>query len=132
MLLPIEGFADDLKFVADLSQHTKAEVLSEINKVAIWAKSHRLPLSKGKNVVLHCGKKQPNHVYTLYDEVTVSVDHIADLRRVRSACAMYSDQCHSIASKAVKTANAISRIFRTRTRELDLMACFLVLRTTDY
>ena len=31
---------------------------------------------------------------------------------------MYSDQCHSIASKAAKTANAIRRIFRTRVREL--------------
>ena len=48
MLLPIEGFADDLKFVADLSLNTKAEVQSEINKVAIWAESHRMPLSKEK------------------------------------------------------------------------------------
>ena len=31
---------------------------------------------------------------------------------------MYSDQCHSIASKAAKTTNAIRRIFRTRVREL--------------
>ena len=73
MLLPVEGFADDFKFLADISLHTKAEVQSEINKVAIWAESHRIPLSKEKNVVLHCGKKQPNLVYTLYDEVIYSV-----------------------------------------------------------
>ena len=75
-----------------------------------------MPLSKEKNIVLLCGKKQTNHVYTLYDEVIVSVDNIADLGLVRTACAMYSDQCHSIASKAVKTANAIRRILHTRAR----------------
>ena len=48
MLLPIEGFPDDLKFVADFSLHTKAEVQSEINKVAIWAEFRRMPLSKKK------------------------------------------------------------------------------------
>ena len=119
MLLPIEGFADDLKFVADLSPHTKAEVglQSKINKVAIRAESHRMPLSKEKNVVLHCGKKQPNRVYTLYDEVIVSVDNVADLGIVRTASAMYSDQCHSLASKAAKTVNAIRRIFRIPEQE---------------
>ena len=34
MLLPIEGFADDFKFIASLSPHTKAAVQSEINRVA--------------------------------------------------------------------------------------------------
>ena len=35
MLLPIEGFADDLKFFTDLSLHTKVDVQSQINKVTI-------------------------------------------------------------------------------------------------
>ena len=48
MLLLIEGFANDLKFVADLSLHMKTEILSEINKFAIWAESHRVPFSKEK------------------------------------------------------------------------------------
>ena len=48
----------------------------------------------------------------------VSVDNVADLGMVRTASAMYSDQCHPMASKAAKTANAIRRILRTRAREL--------------
>ena len=77
-----------------------------------------MPFSKEKNVVLHCGKKPPNHVYTLYDEVIASTDNVAYLGIVRTASAIYSDQCHSIASKAAKTANAIRRIFHTRAIEL--------------
>ena len=49
----------------------------------------------------------------------MSVDNVADLGIVRTASAMYSDQCHSTASKATKTANAIHRIFRTRARKFS-------------
>ena len=62
--------------------------------------------------------KNSQIIYTLSDEVIVSVDNVANLGIVGTASAMYSDQCHSKASKAAKTANAIRRMFRTRTREL--------------
>ena len=67
----------------------------------------RMPLSKKKNIVVHCGKEQLNHTYTLYDEVKVYINNIADIGIVRSTSTMYSGRYHSIASKAAKTANAI-------------------------
>ena len=90
-----------------------------------------MPLSKEKNAVVHSGKKEPNHVYSQNDEVIMSVDNFADLGIVRTASAMYSDQCHSIASKATQIADAIRRIFRTTVREF-LWLVFPYYVTTGY
>ena len=64
MLLPIEGFADDLKFVADLSLHTKAEVLSEMNKFAKWAQSHHMQLSKEKMLATQWKETAESCIYS--------------------------------------------------------------------
>ena len=56
---------DDFKMIADVTVKSKAEVQLEIDSIAKWAKDHDMPLSIDKSSVMHCGKRQPYHEYTL-------------------------------------------------------------------
>ena len=53
--MPLKAFADDLKFLADVTNHTKNEVQAEIDKVSKWADVLLMPLSIGKSNVMHYG-----------------------------------------------------------------------------
>ena len=46
--MPLEAFADDIKFAADVTVHTRQEVQSNIDIVAEWAKSRNMPISVKK------------------------------------------------------------------------------------
>ena len=64
--LPVTAFADDLKFVADVTTLTEAEVESDSNIVALWAAENYPQLSLDKFSVLQCGKRQhPNNITTI-------------------------------------------------------------------
>ncbi len=115
---PKMGFADDFKMIADVTVNSKAEVQLEIDSIAKWAKDHDMPLSIEKSSVMHCGKKQPYHEYTLGLVVIKSVDGMMDLGILRIADASYSDHCQAIATKASRTAGAIRHAFRSRDRNL--------------
>ena len=114
---PETGFADDFKMIADVTVNSKAEVQLEIDNIAKWAKDHDMPLSIEKSSVMHCGKKQPYHEYTLGHFVIKSVDSMMDLGILRTADVSYSNHCQAIAAKA-RTADAIRHALRSRDRNL--------------
>jgi hypothetical protein len=111
--LPCGAFADDIKFAANVIKNTRNTIQDNINIVADWAKEHHMPLSTEKSFVMHCGKSQANHDYTLEGHPMKCVDSIVDLGVVRSSNSSYSDQCQAVAAKAARTANIIRRAFCT-------------------
>ena len=115
---PKMGFADDFKMIAYVAVNSKEEVQLEIDNIAEWAKDHDMPLVIEKSSVMHCGKKQPYHEYTLGQVVIKSVDSMMDLGILRTADASYSNRCQAIATKANRTAGAIRHAFRSRDRNL--------------
>ena len=98
--LPSEGFADDFKFLADVSVYNAHQKQDEINKVVAWTDENYTPLSVDKCVVIHCGPRQPNNVYHIRDIVIKSVDNLCDLGISRSSDDSFSDHCLAIANKA--------------------------------
>ena len=115
---PKMGFADDFKMIADVSVNSKAEVQLEIDCIAKWAKDHDMPLSIDKSSVMHCGKRQPYHEYTLGQVVIKSINSMMDLGILRTDDASYSNHCQAIAAKASRTAGAMRHAFRSRDRNL--------------
>ena len=105
------GFADDFKMIADFTVNSKAEVQFEIDNIAKWVKDHNIPLSITKSSVMHCGKKQPYHEYTLGQVVIKSVDSMMDFGILKTADASYSNHYEAIAAKASRTASAIRHAF---------------------
>ena len=108
---PKMGFADDFTMIADVTVNSKAEVQLEIDNIAKWAKDHDMPLSIDKSSVMHCGKKQPYHEYTLKQVFIKSVDSMMDLGILRTTDASYSYHYQAIAAKASRTAGAIRHAF---------------------
>ena len=118
MKLPSVAFADDFKFVGDITIYSHAEIQAEVDTVADWSEEMSMPLSVEKSVVMHCGAKQPHYDCTLYGESMKAVDSFTDLGVIRSSSEGYNGHCQAMVTKATKMAGAIRRVFRDRRREL--------------
>lgn len=77
--LAVIAFAGDVKFVADVTTLTVAEVQSDINIIALWAVENYTPLSSDKCDVLHCGKQQHPNNNHINGAKMKSVDSFPDL-----------------------------------------------------
>ena len=110
---PEMGFANVFKMIADVTVNSKAEIQLEIDSTAKWAKDHNKPLSINKSIVMHSGKRQPYHEYTLGQVVIKNVDSTMELGILKTADASYSNHCQAIAAKASRTAGAIRHAFRS-------------------
>ena len=53
--LPVDGFADDIKFLADVTVKSKSEVQAELDKISIWADEKNMPLSFEKPLLCTVG-----------------------------------------------------------------------------
>jgi hypothetical protein len=84
--LPLGGFANDLKFIADVVTYTKQ---AEINKVSDWGAANLMPLLLEKSNVMHCGRNQPMHTYHLHGHLLTAVDTIKNLGLLRSSDLSY-------------------------------------------
>jgi hypothetical protein len=93
-------------------------VQADINIVADWSKEYDMPLSIEKTVVLHSGRRQPLHAYELLGLPLTSVSSFKDLGVNRSSDGGYAGHCAALVAKSSKMAGAISRVFRTSSRDL--------------
>ena len=119
--LPAEAFADDLKFIADTTEHDKVYIQTENDIVADFSSFHQAPLSIDKCVVLHCGRQCVPNPYTIYGVSIKSVECFADLG-VWSANGTYARHYSDMIAKSSRTSGLIGRIFHQRSRSLMWLA----------
>ena len=116
--MPVVGFADDFKFLADVSLHTRQEVQAVIDAIIQWSDENNMPLSTDKCAVMHCGHQQPLHMYYIHGLPLAIVDSFQDLGVRRTACATYNGHCAQLAAKASRVAGSIRRAFPSASRKL--------------
>ena len=120
--LPLAGFADDIKFLADVAIHSAEEVQTEINVVVDWSKENHTPLSAPKCGVLHCGVQPSPHKYVIEGTAMPSIDTFTDLGVRRTGAVMHSDHYREhyehVVSAAAKKIGFLRQAFRSRAREL--------------
>jgi hypothetical protein len=116
--LPAQAYADDLKVIVDTAAHSSDIIQSEINKIAAWADDNGTPLSVSKCLVMHCGPRQPNNVYTINKQSISVVDSFRDLGVMRCADAQFSTHCHDVIAKANRMCGIIRRTFNSRHRNI--------------
>ena len=112
------AFADDIKFVADVTSNSRDVVQEDVNTVLQWSEEMHMPLSLDKSVVMHCGRNQPNFIYTLKGSPMPCVESFKDLGVVRSHNGHITEQCCAVYSKASRLAGAIRHIFQQRSPQL--------------
>ena len=116
--LPLQAFADDLKFVADVAVHSKAAVQSDVDTLCAWADYHGTPLSVEKCSVLHCGPHQPSNDYYIRSTALKSVNNIVDLGVKQTIDGKFSEHCQEIISKATRVCGMIRRVFHSGHQKL--------------
>ena len=127
------AFADDVKFIADVTELSRDEVQCELSAITNWSDEHEMPLSIDKCGVMHCGHNQPNHVYYIHGSIIQSIDQFKDLGVIRSQDASYSGHCESVVNKANKMAGLLRRVFKSRSKEMMWPAfIYYVLPTLTY
>ena len=80
---PAGCFADDIKFVADVTTHTVTQMQSAIDEVINWPEENYLPLSIDKCGILYCGNKQLMNVYYIKGTAVKTKDNFTDLSIMR-------------------------------------------------
>ena len=118
LIFPKGAFANDIKFVADVTTNTYETVQAEVTKIADWPDSHSMPLTIEKSSIMHCEHDQPSYNYTIHGASLQSVNKFADLGIQGNSCACYAGHCMEISAKASKMAGAIRRAFQHKTRDL--------------
>ncbi len=89
--LPPERYADNCKFIADVSIYTAHQIQDEIENIVAWSDENDTPLSVENCFVLHCGPCQLNNVYHIHDTVINNVDNLSDLGISCSSNNSFSD-----------------------------------------
>jgi hypothetical protein len=115
--MPVIGFADDFKFLADVSLHTRPEVQAVIDTL-LQRSDENMLLSTDKCAAMHCDHQQPQHVYYIYRLPLAVIDSFQDLGVRRTAYATYNGHCAELAAKASRVAGSIRRAFPSASRKL--------------
>ena len=116
--LPAWSFADDIKYLADVTVHGRDIVQADVDTIAQWSAEHLMPLTIEKCAVLHGGRKQPRHEYVLQGRSLASVDSFKDLGLVRTSDSSYTTHCETAAASASRAAGAIRRAFQLKAPQL--------------
>ena len=114
---PAVGFADDLKFIVDVTEEPAVAIHSDIDAVTLWTNAHCTPLSIEKCGVLHCSNKQPRHAYVVYGKLLKSLDRFADLGVLRRTLG-YDGHFQNIITKVSRSAGIIRRCFKVKDMKL--------------
>ena len=118
LTLPSQGFADDLKFIADVIALSSYRIQQDVDTISLWADKHCTPLLIEKCTVLYCGRHQPNNDYTIHNVVMKRVDILFDLGVIRSCEGTFTEHCRNAVAKASKISGLIRHVFRSRHRKL--------------
>ena len=111
-------FADDFKFIADVTVCSQAAIQDEIDAVVQWSDERNMPLSEEKCGVMHCGNSQPNYTNNNIRGKPMTIfDSFKDSGVLRSID-RYEGQCHAASVKASRTASAIRWLFQINSRQL--------------
>ena len=110
------AFADDVKFLADVTELSKDDVQAEVDIIANWSEEHYMPLSVDKTITLHGDHRQPMHEYSIHRTTIKSVVSFKDLGVLHTAVG-YSGHCDNLVAKASQVA-AIRRVFHYKSSEL--------------
>jgi hypothetical protein len=108
------AYADDLKFIVNLSRISQKLVQDNIDKVHRWSASRGMPLSVEKCLVLHCGSSNPRYDYQCGSSNLPVVESLTDLGITRSCDGTYSEHVSSVVQKGRRLVGMCFRGLQSR------------------
>ena len=122
----INKFADDTKLgqaLSDPDSHTKLQQC--LDKLGDWASTWCMSFNEKKCTVLHCGRNNPQHTYSLNGVPLAPTTSERDVGIIMCHNLKPSDHCATVAGRARHILGQISRTFHYRDKKT-----FLKLYTT--
>jgi hypothetical protein len=117
--LPLSSaYADDIKFVTGVNDCEYHIAQKGVDTIATWSSTQMMPLSIDKNMVLHCGSKNPKHRYILGGHLMSSVKQFEDLGVLRSEITPYADHIVQTSAEYARMSGLVRRTFRSCDRNL--------------
>lgn len=105
----IGKFADDTKMCKGITKLEDAHILQEdLNKLSKWSADWQMEFNTDKCSVIHVGKNNIKHQYSLCNKVLKASSREADLGIIMNDSLKFSEQCNSV----VKGANSILGLIR--------------------
>ena len=105
----IGKFADDTKMCKGITNLEDAHTLQEdLNKLSKWSADWQMEFNTDKCSVIHVGKNNIKHQYSLCNKVLKASSREADLGIIMNDSLKFSEQCNSV----VKGANSILGLIR--------------------
>ena len=98
--IPSAAYADDFKFVANLSTYSPERIQRNVNCVHDWSIEMEMPLSEAKCSVVHYGSLNPGHQYHCGSTTIGQVDTFKDLGVTRNSDCSYHEHVANIAQKS--------------------------------
>ncbi len=113
----IKLFADDVKlFLEMLRSYNFSSLVNDLYKVVAWADKNQLQLSLTKSNVLHLGRNNPQHPYTIGETVLPAVSEVKDLGVYITPNLKNHLHCHKIFASANQICSLIFKSFENKTQ----------------
>ena len=113
--LTVKLYADDIKMytaICDIASITELQL--GLDQLSNWADEWQLSIALNKCSVLHVGKNNPIHVYSLRAELLQGASEAIDLGVIIDDKLRFTSHYASIAKKAHQRASLILRCFKCR------------------
>ncbi|XP_070619981.1 polyadenylate-binding protein 4 isoform X1 [Erythrolamprus reginae] len=122
-------FADDTKLAGVANTlEDRLRVQEDLDRLSQWAHTNKMRFNTDKCRVLHLGKKNPRHTYSLGDTPLSSSDCERDLGVLVDNQLNMSQQCAAAAKKANSILSCINRGIRSKTREVLIPLYYALVR----
>jgi hypothetical protein len=122
-------YADDVKMYTVIDDiRCIASLQSDLDRLGRWADEWQLSIAVNKCSVLHIGKNNPSHSYTLQSHSLNNVSEVIDLGLIVDLKLRFSSHYASIVRKAHQRASLILRCFKCRDISLLTKAYLVYVR----
>ena len=106
----VKCYADDLKLYCGFTiDESRAPLQNALDALAKWSSCWQLPISQPKCCILHVGRANPQHPYTLSSLPLRLVSEIKDLGFLIDRNLKFSSHCKYISTKAFQVSHMILR-----------------------
>jgi hypothetical protein len=114
-------YADDGKIISPIRSITDYHnLLSDIGRISEWCTSNGMKLSFNKCSILHLGKNNPHHTYTLNNIAISEPANVRDIGVIIDRSAGFKDHIRKIVSTASARMNRLNRTFRYKSNTFKL------------